>query len=63
MVCGNWEQGAGNNIYTEEGRSMRRMEKCEQAGISEFVLLNSYSCDGQRKENEQSRFCGTLGEK
>jgi hypothetical protein len=38
------------------------MEKFEQAGISEFVLSNSYSCDGQRKENEESRLCGTLGE-
>jgi hypothetical protein len=39
------------------------MEKFEQAKISEFVLLNRYSFDGQRKENEESRLCGTLREK
>jgi hypothetical protein len=34
---------------------MRRMEKFEKGGISEFVPFNSYSCDGHSKENGQSR--------
>jgi hypothetical protein len=42
---------------------MRRMEKFEKVGISDFLLFNNYRCDGHSKENEQSRLCGTLGEK
>lgn len=42
---------------------MRRMNKFEKGGISEFVPFNIDSCDGQSKKNEQSRLCGTLGEK
>jgi len=39
------------------------METFEKGGISESVLFNNYSCDGQSKENEQSRLCCTFGEK
>jgi len=36
------------------------MDKFEKGGISEFVLFNSW-CDGQNKENEKRKFCGTFG--
>jgi hypothetical protein len=42
-IGGVWEQGAGEDIWTEEGWNTRRVEKIAQWGASLFVLFAKYN--------------------